>query len=66
MTVRVALAVKLHAKPGKEAEVAAFLKSGLALANQESATTGWFALRSAPRPSASSTRFPTTRGGART
>ena len=48
MTVRVALAVKLHAKPGKEAEVAAFLKSGLALANQESATTVWFALQFGP------------------
>ncbi len=43
--VRVGLAVKLHAKPGKEAEVAAFLKSGLALANQEAGTTVWFALQ---------------------
>ena len=33
--VRVGLAVRLEAKPGKEAEVATFLKSGLALANQE-------------------------------
>ncbi len=48
MAVRVALAVKLQAKPGKEAEVAAFLKSGLALANQESATTVWFALQFGP------------------
>jgi quinol monooxygenase YgiN len=46
--VRTALAVKLHAKPGKEAEVAAFLKSGLALANQEPATRVWFALQFGP------------------
>src|SRR4030081_3725943 len=46
--VRVALAVKLQAKPGKEAEVAAFLKSGLALANQEPATPVWFALQFGP------------------
>ena len=46
--VRVALAVKLEAKPGKEAEVAAFLKSGLALANQEAKTTVWFALQFGP------------------
>jgi quinol monooxygenase YgiN len=46
--IRVALAVKLQAKPGKEAEVAAFLKSGLALANQEPATTVWFALQFGP------------------
>ena len=46
--VRVGLAVRLEAKPGKEAEVAAFLKSGLALANQESQTTVWFALQFGP------------------
>jgi quinol monooxygenase YgiN len=46
--VRVALAVKLEAKPGKAADVAAFLKSGLALANNEPATTVWFALQFGP------------------
>src|SRR5258706_13538237 len=46
--VRVALAVKLEAKPGKENEGAAVLKSGLALANQEPAATGWFALQFGP------------------
>lgn len=46
--VRVGLLVRLHAKPGKEAEVASFLESGLALANQEAATVVWFALRLAP------------------
>ncbi|MDR4470574.1 MAG: antibiotic biosynthesis monooxygenase [Nitrospira sp.] len=46
--VRVGLLVRLHAKPGKEAEVASFLESGLALANQEAATVVWFALRLGP------------------
>ncbi len=46
--VRVGLLVQLQAKPGKEAEVASFLESGLALANQEVATVVWFALRLGP------------------
>src|SRR5262245_15604030 len=43
--VNVALFVRLEAKPGKEAEVESFLKSGLAVVNDEPATTAWFALR---------------------
>jgi quinol monooxygenase YgiN len=43
--VKVALYVRLEAKPGKEADVEAFLRSGLALAEQEPATTAWFAIR---------------------
>src|SRR5689334_25148195 len=39
------LFVRLEAKPGKENEVAAFLKQGLELANQEAKTPIWFALR---------------------
>jgi quinol monooxygenase YgiN len=46
--VKTALYVQLEAKPGKEAEVAAFLKSGLALAQAEPATTAWFALQMGP------------------
>ena len=46
--VRVGLSVLLEAKPGKESEVAEFLKSGLALANEESQTTVWFALQFGP------------------
>ncbi len=46
--VKVGLLVRLQAKPGKEAEVARFLESGLALANQEAATVVWFALRLGP------------------
>ena len=46
--IRVALLVRLQAKPGKEADVARFAESGLALANQEVATPIWFALRLGP------------------
>jgi quinol monooxygenase YgiN len=41
----VSLFVRLEAKPGKEAELAAFLVQGLELANQEATTPVWFALR---------------------
>lgn len=44
-TVKLALWVRLEAKPGKEADVESFLRSGLALVQQEPATTTWFALR---------------------
>jgi hypothetical protein len=43
--VKVGLLVRLEAKPGKEAEVEEFLKSGLALAEEELETTVWFAIR---------------------
>ena len=46
--VKVALLVRLQAKPGKEADVVSFLESGLALANQEAATPVWLALRRGP------------------
>jgi quinol monooxygenase YgiN len=46
--VTVALLVRLEAKPGKEADVEHFLKGGLALAQQEPATTAWFAVRMGP------------------
>ncbi len=42
------LFARLEAKPGKEEEVAAFLKQGLELANQESTTPLWLALRLGP------------------
>jgi quinol monooxygenase YgiN len=41
----VALFARLEAKPGKERDVAKFLDTGLALANQEATTPIWFALR---------------------
>lgn len=43
--VRYALLARLVARPGKEAEVAAFLESALPLARAEADTTVWFALR---------------------
>jgi len=42
------LFARLEAKPGKEEDVAAFLKQGLQLANQETTTPLWFAVRLAP------------------
>src|SRR6478736_2226969 len=42
------LFVRLEAKPGKEADVAAFLMQGLELANQEATTPLWFALKLGP------------------
>ena len=43
--VTVGLIVRLEAKPGKEEELAAFLMQGLTLANRETTTPVWFALR---------------------
>ena len=40
-----AIAAKLVAKPGKEAEVEALLTSALALANQEPLTVTWYAVK---------------------
>ena len=45
---KLSLLVRLEAKPGKEAEVAAFLMQGLELARQEATTPIWFALRMGP------------------
>ncbi len=45
---KLALFVRLEAKPGKEADVAEFLQNGLALARQEPSTPIWFALRLSP------------------
>ena len=44
----VALFARLEAKPGKEKEVAKFLETGLSLANQETTTPIWFALKLGP------------------
>jgi quinol monooxygenase YgiN len=40
--------VRLEAKPGKEDDLAAFLMQGLQMANQETTTPLWFALRLSP------------------
>lgn len=46
--VKLALYVRLEAKPGKEQEVEAFLLGGLSLVEQEPATAAWFGLKLGP------------------
>ncbi|SRR6266566_1519325 len=46
--VKIALWVRLQAKLGREADVETFLRGGLALVQDEPATTAWFAVRLAP------------------
>ena len=46
--VKVALFVRLEAKPGQESEVEKFLQSGLAIVQDEPATIAWFALKWGP------------------
>lgn len=47
--IKYALFARFEARPGKESEVAAFLETGLTLANQEAATPIWFALKLSER-----------------
>src|ERR1700682_2335905 len=42
------LLVRVEAQPGKEAEVESFLRGALSLAQQEPATTKWYAIRLGP------------------
>jgi quinol monooxygenase YgiN len=46
--VKVALFVKLEARPGKEGQVEQFLRGGLSLVQDEPATSAWFAIRMGP------------------
>ena len=46
--LKLALFVRIEAKPGKEEDVAAFLRQALELAHQEATTVTWFALRLGP------------------
>ncbi len=43
--IEVALSVVLRAKPGKEEEVAEFLRSARSIVEQEEGTRAWFALK---------------------
>ena len=45
MTERLGLLARLQAKPGKAAELAAFLEAGRALALAESGTVSWYAFK---------------------
>ena len=46
--VKLALFVRLEAKPGKEADVENFLRSGLPIVQDEPATIAWFGIRLGP------------------
>ena len=46
--VHLGLLVRLEAKPGKEEEVASFLRGGLAIVEEEPATVSWFAIQIGP------------------
>ena len=46
--VHTALLVRLDVKPGKEEEVANFLKGGLSIVQDEPATITWYALKLGP------------------
>jgi quinol monooxygenase YgiN len=46
--VKFALFVRLEVKPGKEAEVEEFLRSGLAIVQGEPGTVAWFAMKIGP------------------
>ena len=58
-----ALYVPLEAKPGKEKEVADFLRSAIPLVKAEAGTISWFAIQMGHPPSPYSTRS-TTKPGA--
>lgn len=45
---KLSLYVPLKAKPGKEADLEAFLKQGAALAQAEPATVTWYAIKEGP------------------
>ena len=45
---KLALLARLEARPGKEQEVSEFIKSALALAQNEPATVRWYALQLGP------------------
>jgi quinol monooxygenase YgiN len=46
--VKVALLVRLEAKPGREADVEHFLRGGLPLVQAEAGTAAWFGIRLGP------------------
>src|SRR5947199_9304499 len=60
--VKVALFVRLEAKPGKEKEVANFLLGGLPLVQEEPATTAWFGIRLSPSTFGIFDAFPDEKG----
>ncbi len=59
---KLGLLVRLEAKPGKEDQVAEFLRGALPLVNNEPATTAWFAIRMGPSTFGIFDTFPDERG----
>ena len=59
---KTALYVPLEARPGKEAEVAEFLRSALPLVEAEPETVTWFALQLGPSSFAIFAAFPDAEG----
>jgi quinol monooxygenase YgiN len=47
--IKVALYVRLEAKPGKENDVADFLRGALPLVEEEPGTLAWFAIKMGPK-----------------
>lgn len=60
--VKVALFVRLEAKPGKEREVETFLRNGLPLVQEEPATVAWFGIRLGPTTFGIFDAFPDEKG----
>jgi quinol monooxygenase YgiN len=46
--VKVALFVRLEAKPGKEADIESFLLNGLSIVQDEPSTISWYAIKLGP------------------
>ena len=61
--VKVALWVRLEARPGREADVDAFLRAGLSLVEAEPATTAWFGVSLGPSTFGIFDAFPETPAG---
>lgn len=64
--VTVALFVRIEAKPGTEAAVEKFLKSGLPIVEGEPETIAWFGLRLGPSTFGMFDAFPNDAGATRT
>jgi quinol monooxygenase YgiN len=60
--VKLALLVRLEAKPGKEAEVEKFLNGGLPLVEEEPATITWYAIKLGPSTYGIFDTFPDEKG----
>ena len=60
--VTVGLLVRLKAKPGRAADVAAFLRNGLSVVQAEPATVVWFAIQIGPDTFGIFDAFPDERG----